>query len=72
MFKRFFKYSILAFFLVFAFQSQIVLAASFNENLNKVRAEINRNNLNEAIKYLKKIKISSEIEQDKINLLLNF
>ncbi|MDP7196104.1 MAG: hypothetical protein QF864_07920, partial [SAR202 cluster bacterium] len=69
MFKRFFKYSILAFFLVFAFQSQIVLAASFNENLNKVRAEINRDNLDKAIKQLKKIKIANENQQEQIDVL---
>ena len=69
MFKRFFKYSILAFFLVFAFQSQIVLAASFDENLNKVRAEINRDNLNKAIKQLKKISISNENQQEQIDVL---
>jgi tetratricopeptide (TPR) repeat protein len=69
MFKRFFKYSILAFFLVFAFQSQLVLAASFNEKLSDIRSEINRDNLNEAIKKLKKIKIESELQQDQINLL---
>ena len=69
MFKRFFKYSILAFFLVFAFQSQLVLAASFNEKLSDIRSEINRDNLNEAIKKLKKIKIESELQQDQINVL---
>jgi len=37
--------------------------------LKEVRSEINRDNLNEAIKKLKKIKISNDLEQDKINLL---
>ena len=69
MFKRFFKYSILAFFLVFAFQSQIVLAVSFDENLKDIRAEINRDNLNEAIKKLKKIVIANENQQERINIL---
>ena len=64
MFKRFFKYSILAFFLVFAFQSQIVLAVSFDENLKQVRAEINRDNLIEAIKKLKEIVIQDENQQE--------
>ena len=69
MFKRFFKYSILAFFLVFAFQSQIVLAVSFDQKLDEIRFEINRDNLKESIRLLGKLKVNSETEQDQINLL---
>ena len=46
-----------------------VSAASFNEDLREIRAEINRDNLQEAIKKIKKIKISNENEQEKIDLL---
>ena len=69
MFKSFLKYSILAFFLIFAFQSQIVLAASFDENLKEIKAEINRDNLDRAIKQLKKIIIENENQQEQINIL---
>jgi Co/Zn/Cd efflux system component len=43
-----------------------VNAASFNEDLREIRAEINRDNLQEAIKKIKKIKISNENEQEKL------
>ena len=43
--------------------------ANFNEDLKKIRAEINRDNLNEAIKLIKKITVSNETEQEKINVL---
>ena len=46
-----------------------VNAASFNEDLREIRAEINRDNLQEAIKKIKKIKISNYNEQEKIDLL---
>ena len=46
-----------------------VNAANFNEDLREIRAEINRDNLQEAIKKIKKIKISNENEQEKIDLL---
>ena len=46
-----------------------VNAASFNEDLREIRTEINRDNLQEAIKKIKKIKISNENEQEKIDLL---
>ena len=44
-------------------------ANNFNENLRNVRAEINRDNLQEAIKIIKKIEISNENQQEKIDLL---
>ena len=40
-----------------------VNAANFNDNLRLIRAEINRDNLQEAIKKIKKIEISNENEQ---------
>ncbi|MDA9617378.1 trypsin-like peptidase domain-containing protein [Candidatus Pelagibacter sp.] len=46
-----------------------VNAANFNDDLREIRAEINRDNLQEAIKRIKKIKISNENEQEKIDLL---
>ena len=46
-----------------------VNAANFNDDLREIRAEINRDNLQEAIKKIKKIKISNENEQEKIDLL---
>ena len=48
---------------------QSAFALSFNENLREIRSEINRDNLQEAIKKLKKINISSEIQQENIDLL---
>ena len=69
MFKRFFKYSILAFILFTAFLSQVAIAANFDEKLKQIRAEINRDNLNDAIKKLKKVKIDTEVQQDQINVL---
>ena len=44
-------------------------ADNFSENLRNVRAEINRDNLQQAIKILKKIEISNENQQEKIDLL---
>jgi S1-C subfamily serine protease len=46
-----------------------VNAANFNDDLREIRAEINRDNLQDAIKKIKKIKISNENEQEKIDLL---
>ena len=46
-----------------------IALANFNEDLKKIRAEINRDNLNEAIKLIKKITVSNETEQEKINVL---
>ena len=44
-------------------------SSTFNNKVNTIRAEINKDNLSEAIQLLKKIKINNEIEQDKINIL---
>ena len=44
-------------------------AASFDQKLRDIRGEINRDNLTEAIKLLKKIEIENELQQDKINIL---
>ena len=44
-------------------------AATFTENIREIRSEINRDNLQGAIKKLKKIKISKSIEQEQIDLL---
>ena len=63
------KHSIIVLLLSILINFQTANAASFNENLKDVRYEINRDNLNEAIKKLKKIKISNDLEQDRINLL---
>ena len=46
-----------------------VNATNFNNDLREIRAEINRDNLQRAIKKIKKIKISNELEQEKIDLL---
>ena len=44
-------------------------AASFDQKLNEIRGEINRDNLSKAMDLLKKIKIENELQQDKINIL---
>ena len=44
-------------------------AASFDENIKKIRSEINKDNLTQALKILENIKISNEREQDQINVL---
>ena len=44
-------------------------ANNFNSELRDIRSEINRDNLKDAIKKIKKIKISNENEQEKIDLL---
>ena len=59
-------YLIFAVFLLF---NHTALSASFNESLIKIREEINRDDLNEAINKLKKITVSSELEQENINIL---
>ena len=51
------------------FINQSVNAANFNENLINIRGEINRDNLDEAIKRLKKITVTNENEQEQINIL---
>tara|TARA_B110000858_G_scaffold80207_1_gene92955 strand:+ start:371 stop:1069 length:699 start_codon:yes stop_codon:yes gene_type:complete len=51
------------------FIHQTVNAANFNQDLKDIRSEINRDNLQEAIKKIKKIEINNETEQEKIDLL---
>jgi tetratricopeptide (TPR) repeat protein len=63
------KHSIIAFFLSILINFQIANAANFNDDLREIRAEINRDNLQDAIKKIKKIKISNENEQEKTDLL---
>ncbi len=68
MIKNFYKIISLVFSLFFLIH-QTALSASFNENLINIREEINRDNLDEAINKLKKITVSSDIEQENINIL---
>ena len=68
MIRSFYK-TISLVFALFFFVNQISFSASFNENLINIREEINRDNLDEAINKLKKITVSSEIEQENINIL---
>ena len=58
---------LLVVFTIFNFQK--VFAQNFNNNLREIRSEINRDNLQDAIKKIKKIKISNENEQEQIDLL---
>mgnify|MGYP001244099487 CR=1 FL=1 len=54
---------------LFSLNIQKTFAANFNDDLREIRSEINRDNLQEAIQKIKKIKISNENEQEKIDLL---
>jgi len=63
------KISLFIFLIIVNIQSYAASAISFDQKLKNIRAEINKDNLDGAIKLLKKIKIGSEIEQDKINIL---
>ena len=61
---------ILAFLILILLSNiQYALAKSFNESLREIRSEINRDNLQVAIKKLKKINISSEMQQENIDIL---
>ena len=55
--------------LTFFHNIQDLNANNFNSNLKEIRAEINRDNLNEAIKIIKEISINNENEQEQINVL---
>lgn len=55
-------------FIFFCFH-QVSSAENFNESLMKIREEINRDNLEEAINKLKKISVSNDFEQENINIL---
>ena len=61
--------SILLLIVIFFFHFQPSYSENFNSDIRIIRAEINRDNLTEAINKLKKIKISNENEQEKIDLL---
>ena len=63
------EYLIYLFICLIFTTNQIAKADDFNKSLNEVRAEINRDNLQDAIKKLKKVEISSSLEQDQIDLL---
>ena len=49
--------------------SLVANAATFSDKIFEIRKEINRDNLEDAIKLLRKVKISSENEQEQIDLL---
>ncbi len=68
MIRNSYKIISLVFSLIFLIH-QVAISASFNENLINIREEINRDNLDEAINKLKKITVSSDIEQENINIL---
>jgi len=55
--------------LIILFNFNPSFASNFNDDLREIRAEINRDNLQEAIKKIKKIKISNENEQERTDLL---
>ena len=59
----------LFFSIIILFNFNPSFASDFNDDLREIRAEINRDNLQDAIKKIKKIKISNENEQEKIDLL---
>ena len=69
MVKTLIKFCVFILILAFFINIQSAKADNFNTNLKKIRGEINRDNLNEAIKKIKKISISSENEQEQINVL---
>ena len=68
-----FIYKINFFFILFFFLFITFLSNSnannFNQDINKVRAEINRDNLSKAIELLGNITVSSSLEKDQINIL---
>ena len=62
--KYFKRYLPLFLSLIILFNFNPSFASDFNDDLREIRAEINRDNLQEAIKKIKKIKISNENEQE--------
>ena len=66
MFKKNF---IINLFLIFFFQINVILADAFDSKIDKIRAEINRNDLKSAINLLKKIKVGNDTQQDKVHIL---
>ena len=61
------KYLIYLFICLIFTTNQIAKADDCSKSLNAVRAEINRDNLQDAIKQLKKVEISSSLEEDQIH-----
>ena len=53
----------------FVLTSTLATAGSFKEDLREIRSEINKDNLQKALKKIKKIKIKNENEQDQVNVL---
>ena len=68
MFKKAIIYFIWLLFFTIT-NSLFLHAASFDQKLDEIRFEINRDNLKESISLLGKIKVNSKIERDQINLL---
>ena len=64
--------TILVIFIYSLFIHQTVNAANFNQDLKDIRSEINRDNLQEAIKKIKKIEINNETEQEIIGEIKHF
>ena len=56
-------------FLIILINTQLAVASNFKNNLRQIRAEINRDNLDEAMQIIKKIKITNKNQQEKIDLL---
>ncbi|WP_440936793.1 trypsin-like peptidase domain-containing protein [Candidatus Pelagibacter sp.] len=56
-------------FLIFFFQINVILADAFDSKIDKIRAEINRNDLKSAINLLKKINVGNDTQQDKVHIL---
>ena len=56
-------------FVCFSCHSLVANAATFSDKIIEIRKEINRDNLEDAIKLLQKVKIGSENEQEQIDLL---
>ncbi len=69
MFKKAIIYFIWLFFFTIT-NSLFLYAASFDEKLDEIRFEINRDNLEESIGLLGKIKVNSKIERDQLTFLL--
>ena len=63
------KLNLFSFVILLFFSINNSFAESFDSKLRDIRGEINRDNLNKAIKLLKKIEIGNELQQDKINIL---
>ncbi len=69
MINRLLKFSLLSFFLILTFNQNVAFSSNFDESIKNIRAEINRDELDNAIKLLKKISINNEKEEEHINVL---